>query len=639
MKRTVPVLGLVSAALVVAGALSFRAALADGGGPAPVVAARAVDPRDVRVGELVPDVALTLADGTSKTLSALAGKRGLLVVARSETCPVGRRYGVVLAGIEGEAAKAGVNVVYVNVQKGADDAIAASAAKDYGFAAPYAIDATRAAATALRLRSTTEVLLLDAARTVVYRGAVDDQFAVGLMRDAARETWLRDALKALAAGKRPPVEATTAPGCALDLSAADAPDASGASGGAPAPSSATVAPSVTWHNRISRIVDRNCAECHRAGENGPFPLVTLADVKSQSEMVQVVVEDRTMPPWFAADVREHAAEGGAAPRREACPPMGSDQRLSERDRADFLAWLKGGMPAGDPKDAAIPIVRETGWRIGTPDLVLEVDQEFAVPATGTVGYQYRWVKASFPEDRWVRGFDVRVSAPEVVHHVLVFARDPSKKKQGIFDGGLTGFFAAMVPGSGSVLWPEGMAKRLPAGTDLLFQIHYTPNGKPAKDRPKIGLVFAKGPPREEVKTRGVFDMKFAIPPGAARHEVRATWTFPESGRILEFMPHMHLRGTAFRYELETPDGVRTTLLEIPRYDFNWQLVYRLREPVPAPKGSKVIATGWFDNSAKNPANPDPAATVRFGEQTYEEMMIGYLDWVPDAPPAAAPSEK
>lgn len=637
MKRSVPLLALVSAAIVVAGALSLRAARAESEGPAPVTAARAVDPRDVRVGELAPDVALTLADGTTRPLSALAGKRGLLVVARSETCPVGRRYGAVLAGIEGEAAKAGVNVVYVNVQKGADAATAAAAAKDYGFAAPYAIDATRAAATALRLRSTTEVLLLDAARTVVYRGAVDDQFAVGLMRDAARETWLRDALKALAAGKRPHVEATTAPGCALDLSAADAPVAS-AEAPAAEPSAA-----LTWHNRISRIVDRNCAECHRAGENGPFPLVTLADVTAQAEMTQVVVEDRTMPPWFAADVREHPAEGGAAsgaaPRREPCPPMGSDQRLSERDRADFLAWLRGGMPAGDPKDAAVPLVRESGWRIGTPDLVLEVEDDFAVPATGTVGYQYRWVKASFPEDRWVRGFEVRPSAPSVVHHVLVFARNSAKKKQGIFDGGLTGFFAAMVPGSGSVLWPDGMAKRLPAGTDLLFQIHYTPNGKPAKDRPKIGLVFAKEPPREEVKTRGVFDMKFAIPPGAARHEVRATWTFPESGRILEFMPHMHVRGTAFRYELETPDGARTTLLEIPRYDFNWQLVYRLRDPVVAPKGSRVIATGWFDNSAKNPANPDPAATVRVGEQTYEEMMIGYLDWVPDAPPAATSTEK
>ena len=225
----------------------------------------------------------------------------------------------------------------------------------------------------------------------------------------------------------------------------------------------------------------------------------------------------------------------------------------------------------------------------------------------------------------------RSSAPGVVHHVLVFARfrdrDPRAKKQPFFDGGVSGYFAAAVPGQSWFEYPEGMAKRWPAGTDLLVQIHYTPNGVAATDRPTIGILLAKDPPRDEVRTRGVFQMGFRIPPGAERHEVKAVWSLPKDGRILEFMPHMHVRGAAFRYEMELDDGSRRTLLDIPRYDFDWQLVYRLREPVHVAKGTRIHATAWFDNSAKNPANPDPTQTVVFGEQTTDEMMIGYLDWV------------
>lgn len=589
-------------------AATLGVALADGADDAPGrrdEAPREIDPRTVGVGDLVPDLELTLADGATRRLTALAGPKGLVVLARSEACPVGRRQGPGLAAIEAHAKALGLGVAYLNVAPGDDANAARAAAKDYGIAAPYALDPKRTAAAVLGVRSTTETFVLDRARTLVYRGAIDDQVGLGYARAEATHRWLLRAMDAAAAGVRPLVEATTAPGCAVKLDPAPT-----------APSAETAAP--TWHGRVSRIVDRHCVDCHRAGEAGPFPLGTREDVLAQADMVRQVVADRTMPPWFAG---------------EACGEFATDASLSARDRKDLLAWIDAGGPEGDPRDAAAPIVRESGWRIGKPDLVLEAPRAFDVPASGVVDYQYQWVETGLEEDRWVAAVEVRPSKPQVVHHVLVFPRfrkdDPRAKAQAPFDGGLSGYFAAAVPGQGFFAYPEGHAKKLPGGMDLLVQVHYTPNGKAARDRPRIGLVFAEEPPRHEVRTRGVFDAKFRIPPGAARHPVSSVWTFPQAGRVLEFMPHMHVRGTAFRYELELPDGTRRTLLDIPRYDFDWQIVYRLREPLAVPRGARIHATGWFDNSAGNPANPDPTREVPFGEQTTDEMMIGYFDWVPE----------
>jgi hypothetical protein len=193
--------------------------------------------------------------------------------------------------------------------------------------------------------------------------------------------------------------------------------------------------------------------------------------------------------------------------------------------------------------------------------------------------------------------------------------------------GVAGYFAGMVPGQGHVVYPPGYAKRLPAGAILRFQIHYTPNGNATTDTPQLGVVFADGPPRHEVHTQGVFNASFEIPPGAPNHEVVGTWMFPTRSRILGFIPHMHVRGKAARFELDEPFADERVVLDVPHYDFNWQLPYWLRDPLDVPARTVVRATGWFDNSDKNPANPDPSKTVRFGQQTYEEMMIGYVEYI------------
>ncbi len=590
---------LLLAALLAAGLPA--SARADGNPPAPGEAARPVDPRTVSIGARVPDVPVALADGSATSLSALAkGRAALLVLIHAPDCPVSKRYGPEVARLRGEYGERGVATVVVNGGPPAAAAALAGAAAAHGWDAPLVPDGAALRA-ALGARSTAEAFVLDRSLTLRYRGAVDDRYGIGYARDAAREPWLRRALDGVLAGRRPSVEATTAPGCVLD--------------GGDAPPPARAAP--TWHGEVSRIVQRNCVPCHRPGQGAPFPLRTLEEVKDHGPMVRHMVEHRAMPPWFAGP--------GSL-------PFATDTSLSDGDRATLLAWVDGGMAAGDPALAPAEERHADGWTIGTPDLVLRVGTPQKVPAEGVQRYRHLRVATGLAEDRWVRAMEVRVTAPRVVHHVLVFAKFPPDHprawEQRDYMGGLQGFFMAMVPGKGDVTFPEGQAKFLPAGATLVFQVHYTPDGTPAEDVPSIGFVFADGPPAREVLTQGIFDLQFTIPPGAPRHEVSAEWKFLEPGLVLSFVPHMHLRGAAFRYELLLPGREPRVVLDVPRYDFDWQLDYRLREPLAVPAGARLRATGWFDNSAGNASNPDPAATVRFGEQTWEEMMIGYFDWVP-----------
>ena len=232
----------------------------------------------------------------------------------------------------------------------------------------------------------------------------------------------------------------------------------------------------------------------------------------------------------------------------------------------------------------------------------------------------------------MQAFEIRPTAPQVVHHVLVFIRYPTDHprahEQPRARGGVDGYFAAMVPGQGAHTFPEGTARFLPRGSTLLFQVPYTTNGQAGKDRTKLGLIFAPKRPVHEMRSTGIHNTHLSIPPGAANHTQAASRVVPVRGRIYSFAPHMHLRGKAFRYEAVFPDGRRTVLLDIPRYDFNWQLNYQLAEPIDVPAGTRLHAMAWYDNSANNPANPDPSKTVPWGEQTWEEMLIGYVDWHP-----------
>jgi hypothetical protein len=293
-------------------------------------------------------------------------------------------------------------------------------------------------------------------------------------------------------------------------------------------------------------------------------------------------------------------------------------------------WVQSGTPKGDPKDLPTPPVFADGWRIPKPDVILTLPKSFKVPATGTVEYQFFAIDTGFTEDKWVRAAEVKSSCPAVVHHVLVFAQPPEDpratrpngRQRGFIDNWLT----ATVPGARPTLLPEGMAKRVPAGSRLIIQIHYTPTGVAQEDRCSIGLVFADPKTvRKEVVTEMVVNHRFEIPPNDPHYKVEASRTLEQDEEVQILMPHTHVRGSGFSYEAVYPDGKKEMLLNVPTYDFNWQNSYVLAEPKLLPKGTELNCIAFYNNSTSNLANPNPNMTVRWGEQTWEEMMIGYYD--------------
>ena len=562
--------------------------------------AEPLDPRDHQIGQRIDDLSFETLEGDATRLSQVMGRRGLVAVIRSVGCPLCKRYGPTLSRLAQDVRKRGFGFLLINPteQDSAEDMRAEVEAFD--LRGTYVADRSQALARALGAQSTTDAFVLDKALTLVYRGAVNDQYGLGYAQEAPRRRYVREAVEALVAQQSPEVEATSAPGCRLDLEVPPPADTS-----------------VTWHGGVSRIIQRNCQECHRPGGSAPFSLMSYRDAKGHRDMVSFMVDQRAMPPWFAGP--------GSL-------PFSSDRSLSDRDRSDLLAWIEAGCPEGDQSLAPLPRQWTRGWSIGKPDVIFSPSRPLRVPAEGVVPYRRVTVETRLREDRWLSALEVQPTAPEVVHHVLVFIRYPKKhpraREQRNPKGGLESYFAAMVPGQSHIIYPSGMARFLPAGAQLHFQIHYTPNGRATRDQPRLGLIFAKGPPRYEVKSQGIYERDFEIPPHAPNHEVRASYRFPRAGRILAFMPHMHVRGKAFRYELQRADGSRERLLEVPRYDFNWQLAYRLRQPIEVAAGERILATAWYDNSADNPANPDPSVAVRFGDQTWDEMMVGYFDWHP-----------
>ena len=590
-------------ALAVTLALAAVATAADAD---PKEAPRLRLPGEAGVGRLVPDVAFTDLAGKAGKLSDFKGSKLLVVAFTNTTCPVCKKYAPALRRLEKVWSAKGVSFLFVNPTKTDTPA-------GHGFAGRYVHDTGGTLAAAFGATSTAEVFVLDSARTVQYRGAVDDQYGLGYALDAPRHHYLAVTLADLLAGKRPVVPATTAPGCELTPDAAKAP-----------------AVALTYHARVERIIQANCVECHHKGGVAPFALDSYDTVVANKGMIRKTVEKGTMPPWFAAPPKagEHS-------------PFANDRTLAAADKRDLLAWLASDMKKGDPADAPLPRKFDSGWLIGKPDAVFQIPKPVAVKAEGTMPYQNLIVPTEYDEDRWVQAIEVQPTARAVVHHVLIYAL-PKGQRAG---GEAHGYFAAYVPGNNFMSYPEGYAKKLPKGANLRFQIHYTPNGTATTDQTKLGLVFAKEKPRYEVRVAGISNSTFAIPPGAEDHKVVGSIPFvPFEAKVLALFPHAHVRGKAAKYEMKTLDGKTTTLLEVPRYDFNWQLQYRFAEPVPLRGGSGLIYTAWYDNSVNNPANPNPRQTVCWGPQTSDEMHLGYVEFVVDAqakgefryPPAGVP---
>ncbi len=568
-------------------------------------------PAELGIGRQVPDVRFTDLAGRAHRLSDWRGEAGLVVAVTSATCPLSKRYLPSLAALEPELRAQGIGLVLVNPFASEDPAEIRAQLAAHSFTAPYVHEVDRALTGALGARSTTEVFLLDATRTLVYRGALDDQYDLVRNLPAPRQPHLRRAVAALLRGEPPEMAATAAPGCDLEATPAAA---------------ATSPVAVTYHRDVARILQQHCVSCHQPGGVAPFALDSLAAVRDRTRVVRRVLEERTMPPWFAAP-----------PPPGTPAPWAHDRSLPERDRADLLAWLgSADRPEGDPKDAPLTRRAPTGWTIGKPDLVVPLSRAYAIPAGGVMPYQFDIVTTTLTEDRWVSAYEILPSARDVVHHVLVNVHAPGGPVRD-HEEGATGYWAVYVPGNGAHIYPEGFARRLPAGSRVSFQIHYTPSGRPVQERLQLGLVFAKVPPRYEVRTLPIPDRDLRIPPGAAHHVETASRRLPYDLPLLSLMAHLHVRGKAFRFELLSPDGAPEVLLDLPQYDFNWQLRYDLRQPRLLPRGSTVRVTAVFDNSAGNPANPDPTRTVRWGPQTSDEMLIGYLEYFVPIPPRDPPA--
>jgi hypothetical protein len=564
-------------------------------------APRILNPNDRNISRFVPDVEFQDVAGNRHRIGGLARPKGILVAATSTSCPLSRKYLPTLIQLAKRYSADGFGVLLVNpVATDKTEAIREAVA-ELGAHGVYVHDVQGELSRALQLTSTTDALLIDSARTVRYHGAVDDQYGFGYAVAEPRKTYLATAIAEYCQGQPIAITATEAPGCRLEVREGPARPAT----------------PVTYHNRISRIVQSRCVECHRDGGVAPFSLETRQDLASHAAMIATVVKRGTMPPWFASP----------APGGEPSPWL-NDCRLTAADKEDLLAWLEGDRAEGDSADAPLPIQHATGWTIGKPDLVARFPAALPIQATGVMRYQHVTVDLDLDEDKWVERIEIRPGAPQVVHHILVFARPP----QGTAAAGPRGpqdgisYWGIYVPGNSKQVYPKGFARKLPKGSQLVFQLHYTPNGTATEDLTQVGFVFAAREPEYEVKTASLVNAWFEIPPGADNHTDSAKVRLPADATVLGFLPHMHLRGKACRYEAISPDGKRETVLDIPRYDFNWQLLYRYAEPRTFKKGTTLKFLATFDNSAGNPANPDAKATVRWGEQTFDEMIVGYVEY-------------
>ncbi len=380
----------------------------------------------------------------------------------------------------------------------------------------------------------------------------------------------------------------------------------------------------TFHKEILPLLQKHCHGCHRAGEAAPMAFSGYQQVRPWAKAIKASVLSRQMPPWFAdpAYGKFHNARGLAAVEIET-----------------IAAWVEAGAPEGDPSEAPEPVAFVEGWNIGKPDLEIAMPGAYEVPASGTVEYTYVIVPTGLKEDAWVQAAEVRPGSRAVVHHVIAFIREPGSKWMRAYEPGVpfvprgdrgggetaSELLVGYAPGLPPAVLQPGTAKLLKAGSDIVLQLHYTTNGGKVSDRTRLGLIFASEPPRERVMTLAAMNTKFVIPAGAPNHRVDSEFTLRADARLIGLMPHMHLRGKDFLYRAVYPTGEEETLLSVPRYDFNWQLWYYLAEPKTMPKGTRLECTAHFDNSANNPANPDAAKQVKWGDQSWEEMMIGWFD--------------
>lgn len=403
----------------------------------------------------------------------------------------------------------------------------------------------------------------------------------------------------------------------------------------------------TFTKDVAPILYAKCASCHRPNDMAPMPLLTYEDARPYASAIKSRVSQGIMPPWHAD-----------APRGT----FVNDRRLTDAEKDIIVRWASNGAPKGNAKHLPPAPTFTEGWSIGTPDAVIRMPKAFDVPAQGTIPYQYFVASTDFTEDKWIQALEIRPGSRKVVHHVLVFCREPgavARRAPYVTPGAATPapstpratttppsdaparpqpppstasrgvLIATTAPGTNAQIFEPGTAMLVKAGSVLTFQIHYTASGEATSDVTSIGMVFAKQPPAQEMRSGAFINARFVIPPGASDEQVDSAIEFTEDSTIWALFPHTHLRGKSWEYRLVSPGGQSTVVLSVPRYDFNWQTYYTFAQPLKAPKGTRLEATARYDNSTANRSNPDPTAQVRWGDQTWQEMQYSGITYTVD----------
>lgn len=546
----------------------------------------------LKVGEQVAELRFKDIRYASHSLKDFGEKRAFVIVTTNTTCPLVQKYWPKLKRLDAEYRDQGVQFVGLNV--GPDDTIAemAQQALDFDVEFPVVKDCDGTCVKLLGVRRTPEVVVLDASRRLRYRGRIDDQYRTAGARASVSQDDLKQALDELLAGRELTATESPVDGCLITLPAFTPPKEP-----------------VTFYEHVLPLLQKHCQECHHKGGAGPFSLMTLEEVSSHSETIAEVVRDQSMPPWFGS--RRHK--------------FWNERGLNSAERRQIIAWVKTGSPAGDESKA--PPARtfvDTKWEIGEPDLVTAALETHEIPAEGVVDYKYVVLPHVFLQDTWISSAEILPSTPGVVHHCnMLYMKIGEKPDNG-------NFITGRVPGGTAMVLDEGVAFKIPKGSVIVLQIHYTPNGKPEKNRMSAGFKFPRTVVHKELRHLQANTSKFSIPPGATAHPVSSSRTLPCDASGIGMFSHMHLRGKDMTFTAHYPSGDRELLLSIPNYNYGWQQNYRwIPGEKKFPKGTRIEVVAHYDNSAFNPFNPDPTVTVKYGPQTFDEMMFGFFFYTDD----------
>ncbi len=560
----------------------------------------------------LPALGLLDTSGKSHDFQPTYG-RVTVVLFLSCDCPISNRYIPELNRLATHADYAGVRWYGVISDATVTLRDAAEYHREYKLKFPLLFDSSGEAARHLRPTHTPEAFVFDGEGELIYRGRIDDRFPdVQYDKGRAKRHDLEEAVKAAIRGKKVAVPRTAPVGCPWE------------------PPPAPLGNEVTFNRHIAPIIFRRCTPCHRKGQVAPFPLETYRDAAKRRGWIAEVTRRRLMPPWKAAPGHGEFA---------------NNWRLSDRELALLRTWADAGAPEGAAEDLP-PVPRfDDGWKLGKPDLVLKVPQPFPVPAGGPDIYQYFVLPLGLEKDRYVRAVEFQPGNPRVVHHAIFLLDDRQRaRKLDERDPGLgyqrfggpgflpSGGIGGWAPGMQPIVAPLGAARKVPAGSDLVFQIHYHPSGKAETDQSEVAVYFAEPPVDREIGGIPLINRKFVIPAGAREHKVTTTFRLPTDVRLLSITPHMHYRGKQMKVDARLPDGSQRPLIWITEWDWNWQLRYEYAVPLELPAGTVIHLEAIYDNSSDNPANPViPPVEVRWGDATEDEMCLCFLEITTDRP--------